>query len=426
MAASAGGNAGVDFTRIVRPGDTVLWAHGAGEPVELVATLLRSRHDIGPFRVVLAGAGYAGTVRPEHADVVGLLGFGAVGGNRELATAGVLDIVPCHLSALPVLARAGLHADVVIVQLSRHPATGMLSLGASVGYLDEAIRTARVVAAEVNDQAPWTHSTASVHPGDLDIVVETSRPLVTVKTPTVRQVERRIAEHIASLVEDGAVLQLGIGGVPAAVLAALTSHRRLGIHSGVIGDSLVDLVAAGAVDNSTKPRHLGQGRSVVGGLLGTERLYSFAHLNEEVRVEPIARTHDHAVLAGIPGLIAINSAIEVDLTGQVAAEAVGARYVGTVGGQVDFVRGALASPGGRSVIALPSRAVASGRSRIAATLTGPVTTARAEADVVVTEYGVACLRGRPIPQRVRSLIAIAHPDDRDQLERLAHDVAGFR
>jgi acetyl-CoA hydrolase len=416
----------IDFTQVVRPGDTALWTHGAGEPAELVTAMLRARHDIGPFRVVLAGAGYAGTVRPEHADVVGLLGFGAAGSNRALAAAGVLDIVPCHLSALPALARADLHADVVIVQLSRHPASGRLSLGACAGYLDEAIRTARVVIAEVNDQAPWTYGAASVDPGDLDVIVETSRPLVRIETPAVQQVERRIGEHVASLVEDGAVLQLGIGGVPAAVLAALTSHRRLGIHSGVIGDGLVDLVAAGAVDNSTKPRHLGQGSSVVGGLLGTERLYSFAHLNEEVRVEPIARTHDQAVLAGIPRLTAVNSAIEVDLTGQVAAEAAGARYVGTVGGQVDFVRGALASPGGRSVIALPSRAAAAGRSRITARLSGPVTAARAEADVVVTEYGVACLRGKPIPQRVRALIAIAHPDDRDELERQAHDVAGFR
>lgn len=426
MATSIGAESGVDFAAIVRPGDTVLWTHGAGEPVDLVAGLLSARHDIGPFRVVLGGAGYARTVRPEHADMVRFVGFGAVGSNRALAAAGALDIVPSHLSALPELGRAGLRADVVIAQLSRHPVTGQLSLGTTVGYLDEAIRAARVVVAEVNEQAPWMHSTARVDEDDLDLVVETDRPLVRVPAPSAGEAERRIGEHVASLIEDGAVLQLGIGGVPAAVVDALTSHRRLGIHSGVIGDGLLRLVAAGVVDNSTKPDHLGRGRSVVGGLLGTQALYSFAHLNPELWAEPISCTHDHATLARIPGLVAINSAIEVDLTGQVSAEAIGRRYVGTIGGQVDFVRGALASPGGRSVIALPSRVERTGRPRIVPTIAGPVTTARAEADVVVTEYGVAHLRGRTIEDRVRALIAIAHPDDREELERSAHDVAGTR
>ncbi|MEV7007325.1 acetyl-CoA hydrolase/transferase C-terminal domain-containing protein [Streptosporangium sp. NPDC051022] len=417
--------ADLDFTRLVRPGDTVLWTQGVGEPLPLVERLLARRHDIGGFSVLYGGAGYADVVRPEHADVISFLTPGAVGGNRVLCAAGAADILPSHLSDIPKLITAGvLRVDVVIAQLSEDE-RGTLSFGPAGGYVDTAIRSARTVVAEINDQAPWTHSRHPVDAGRLDVVVRTSRPLVEVTSRAPSATDTAIAENVVDLVADGATVQIGIGAVPNAVAGLLAGRRDLGLHSGVIGDAVVDLISSGAVTNALKP--IDRGVSVTGGLIGTRRLFDFAHGNDRVRVEPVTHTHDPDVLRRLPRFTAINSALEVDLTGQVAAEVAGSSYVGTIGGQVDFVRGAFASEGGRSIIALPSR-TASGRARIVSRIvSGVVTTARADADVIVTEYGVAELRGRSIAERTRRMIAIAHPDDRESLGEQARDhVVGYR
>jgi acyl-CoA hydrolase len=397
----------IDFTRLVRPGDTVVWTQGAGEPTGLIAQLLEQRHAIGRFRVFLAGS-YAGSVRPEHADVVSITGLGAVGTNRALCDAGVMDVIPCHLSEVPHLLRNGtLRPQVVLTQLAEN-SRGELSFGTTNGFVVDALPGARVVVAEVNEQAPWTHSRAGQLERDLvDVMVPVSRPLVEFRPPPPGKVERAIAAHVASLVEDGVILQLGIGAVPGAVARELVGRRRLGVHSGVIGDAVVDLIEAGVVRRGC----------VAGALLGTRRLYDFADDNADLLIEPMSHTHSHTVLRGLTGLVAINSAIEVDLTGQVGAEIAGSRYVGTIGGHADFVRGAMAAERGRSIVGLPSR-TAKGIARIVPRLrSGVVTTSRADADVVVTEHGVAELRGQPIAERVRRMIAIAHPGDREALER---------
>ncbi|MES9541477.1 acetyl-CoA hydrolase/transferase C-terminal domain-containing protein [Actinomadura sp. NPDC000600] len=415
----------LDFTRFVRRGDTVLWTQGVGEPLPLIERLLEQRHDIGGFTVLFGGAGYADVVRPEHADVISFLTPGAVGSNRALCAAGVADILPCHLSDLPRLIASGvLTVDVVIAQLAENE-RGRFSLGPASGYVTAAAERARTVLAEVNDQAPWTHSRHPVDRERIDAVVRTSRPLVEVPSRPPSPTDEKIAQYVADLVEDGATVQLGIGAAPNAVARLLAAKRDLGLHSGVIGDAVVDLVGSGAVTNALKP--IDRGVSVTGGLIGTRRLFDFAHGNERLRVDPVTHTHDQAVLARLPRFTAINSALEVDLTGQVAAEVAGTAYVGTIGGQGDFVRGALSSEGGRSIIALPSR-TGRGRARIVSRIeSGVVTTARADADLVVTEYGVARLRGRPIGERVRRLIGIAHPEDREALHRQALDqVAGYR
>lgn len=417
--------ADLDLTRIVRPGDTVLWTQGVGEPVPVIERLLAQRHDIGGFSVLYGGAGYADVVRPEHADVISFRTLGAVGSNRVLCSAGVADILPCHLSDLPRLIDTGvLTVDVVIAQLARD-ARGDYSAGAASGYVATAARHARTVLAEVNDQAPWTHSVHPFDPRLVDVVVPTSRPLVEVPARPPTPLDDVIAGHVADLVDDGATVQLGIGGIPGAVARLLTGKRDLGVHSGVLGDAVIDLIASGAVTNARKP--VDRGVSVTGALVGTRRLFDFADHNPLLRVEPVSHTHDPGVLSRLPRFTAINSALEVDLTGQVAAEVAGSAYVGTIGGQGDFVRGALCSAGGRSIIALPSR-TAKGRARIVARIeSGVVTTARADADLVVTEYGVARLRGRSIGERVRAMIDIAHPDDREELSRLAVErVAGYR
>lgn len=395
----------VDLTRLVRPGDTVTWTQGAGEPTGLIADLMEQRHAIGPFRVFLAGS-YAGSVRPEHADVVSITGLGAVGTNRALCDAGVMDVIPIHLSEVPRLIRHGpLRADVVLTQLAGGE---RYSFGTTNGFVADAIPGARVVVAEINDRAPWTHSRFSTVER-VDVAVPISRALVELPARAPAAPEQAIGAHIAACVDDGATVQLGIGGVPAAVAHALRDRRHLRVHSGVIGDAVVDLLEAGVVEPPI----------VAGALLGTRRLYAFAHDNADVLIEPVTHTHDHAVLRQRSGLVAINSAIEVDLTGQVGAEIAGNRYVGTIGGHADFVRGALAAAGGRSFIGLPSR-TPKGIPRIVGRLrSGTVTTSRADADVVVTEHGVAELRGQPIAERVRRMIAIAHPGDREALEREA-------
>jgi acyl-CoA hydrolase len=410
----------LDFTQLVRRGDTVVWTQGAGEPLELIEQLLGQRHEIGPFRVFLAGS-YAGSARPEHADVVTIEGLGAVGTNRALCDAGAMEVIPCHLSDVPRLMRAGaLRPDVVLTQLGEN-ARGELSFGTTNGFIVDAMPAARVVIAELNDRAPWTHSRAGPVPRDLvDLIVRVSRPLVEVPASAPSATDRAVAAHVATFVRDGATVQLGIGAVPNAVAEAIGDRRDLGLHSGVVGDAVVDLIERGVITNARKPIDAGQ--SVTGALVGTHRLYDFAHDNPALLVEPVTYTHSQRVLNRLTGLVAINSAIEVDLTGQIGAEIAGRRYVGTIGGHADFVRGAMGAESGRSIVGLSAR-TAKGSSKISARLrSGVVTTSRADADAFVTEFGVAELRGRPIAERVRLMIAIAHPDDREALDREAREL----
>jgi acyl-CoA hydrolase len=410
----------VDFSKIVQPGDTVMWTQGAGEPLGLINALLEQRHRIGPFSVFV-GAGYANTLRLEHTDLVTVYGMGAVGSNRAICKAGKMRVIPCHLSDLPGLLSSGaLKVDVVLMQVSARDETGVHSVGGVNGYVQYALPRARVALAEINEAAPWTASTDSVDLSQFDLIVHTDRGLIEVAEEAPSAIDLAIAANIAGFIEDGAILQVGIGSVPRALFSRLGDRRNLGIHSGVIGDAFIELAERGVINNSTKVEDAG--KSVVGALVGSKRLYNFAHGNKDLLIEPVLKTHAHTVLSRLRKLIAVNSAIEVDLTGQVGSEVVGTSYVGTIGGQVDFVRGALASPGGRSIIGLPSR-TGRGTPRIVPRLTsGVATVPRSDADVMVTEFGAAELRGKPISERVQAMIAIAHPEDREELARSAKAV----
>ena len=252
-----------------------------------------------------------------------------------------------------------------------------------------------------------------------------SRPLVHLPVREADAADREIARRVASLVENGVVLQLGIGLLPDAVLAILRGHSNLGIHSGVIGDGVVDLVERGVITNATKP--VDTGITVNGGLFGSERLYRYAHQNPQLRVDPVTYTHSPEVLRHFDSFVTINSAVEVDLTGQVNGEVSAAGYLCTVGGQTDFARAALLSPRGRSIIALPSQTGSRMIARIVSRLAGGVVSAaRADTDIVVTENGFAHLRGQPLRERVQRMIAIAHPDDQEALEREAARIPGLR
>jgi acyl-CoA hydrolase len=247
--------------------------------------------------------------------------------------------------------------------------------------------------------------------------VRVSRPPVMLQARAIGPGEEGIARHVCKYIEDGTTIQIGIGGIPDAIMAAIGDRRDLGFHSGLINDRVADLMEQGVITNARKP--IDPGLAIAGGLLGTRRLFDFADHNRSIRLMTFDYTHNAGILARQGKILAINSAVEVDLTGQVNAEVASGQYIGAIGGQGDFVRGVQVSPQGRSVIALPATARDDKVSRIVSRLSGPVTTARGDADLIATEHGIAELRGQPIAERIRRMIAIAHPAFREALEREA-------
>ena len=405
----------LDIASIVKAGDSVMWGQSVAEPVPLTRALIEQRHGIGRFSVFL-GATHSDTVQAEHADCISFLSYCGAGANRALSKSRKLDILPVHYSDLPALIRAGkLRIDVLMLQLAPRDRDGNYSLSLAHEYLVPALDAARVVIAEVNEQAPWTHGDRPVRDDDLDCVVYTSRAPLELRHPPPGEAELAIARRVAELIADGSTLQFGMGALPEAMLEALGGHRDLGIHSGAIGDKAAELMAAGVINNSRKT--IDAGFAVAGVVFGGTRAQQFCHRNAAVQFRSTDYTHKGAVLARIDRFVALNSAIEADLTGQINAETAGGAYVGAVGGALDFLRGAHQSKDGLPIVAMPS--MAGEASRIVAKLSGPVTTPRSDAGLIVTEYGAADLRGLTLSQRVRRMIAIAHPAVREQLEREA-------
>jgi acetyl-CoA hydrolase len=408
----------LDLSNFIRPGDGILWGQGCAEPLSLVEALVAQRSAYSGASAFL-GINFSGIVRPEHADHLRLVAYCGAGRNRALADAGVLDIVPVPYSQLAGLIRSRrIRVDVLLLQISPPNARGEHSLGLAAEYVVPALEVARVVIAEINERVPWTYSERLLRADDLDLAFSSSREPASAPYGAPGEIERRIAAHASAYVPDGATLETGLGALPDAVLLALGDRRDLGVHSGALGDGIVDLMRRGVITNARKA--LDPGRTVGGALLGTRKLFDFAHDNPAIWLRSVEHTHDPRVLAQIPKFVAINSAIEVDLTGQVNAEVANGSYLGAVGGAPDFVRAANQSPGGVSLIALPSSA-GSRASRIVGRLSGPVATPRAEAGVFVTEYGAADLRGLTLAERVPRMISIAHPAFREELERAARE-----
>lgn len=404
-------SASLDIAEFVRPGDHIVVGQATGEPQTLTETLVAQRARVGPVELFL-GSCFSRSFAPEHADHIRFSGFGAVGTVRKLAAGGALDVVPCHVSQVARYIEAGLiGCDVAFVQLSPAGPDGRHSFGVINDYVQTAIACARIVVAEINDQVPYSFGDVGLPPERIDFAVYTSRPVVELPSVAIGAREQAIAGHVAPFVEDGSTLQVGVGAIPDAILHAIADRRDLGVHSGSIGDGLVALIERGIVTNARKP--VDPGVSITGALMGTRRLYDFAHRNPAIALRASNYTHEATVLARIPNLVAINSAVEVDLTGQVNAEVAGGAYIGATGGQGDFQRAAHRAPRGHAIVALPSMAGAS--SRIVSHVSGPVTVARHDADIVVTEYGSAQLKGCPLAERARRMIAIAHPDRRDAL-----------
>lgn len=412
MSAALTDVAAIDFARWLRPGDTVLWGQANAEPRTLTRALVAQRHALARLRLVL-GIDLSRTLQPEHADAFDFVSYCGAGGNRALAAAGVLDILPCSYSQFPVLLRQGsLKVDVVLLQVSPPDAQGRYSLGLANDLLIAALDSARVVIAECHPDVPWTHGARTLAADDFDLLVNASEAPLENLPAAPCAVSLAIARNVAQWIDDGATLQLGLGAIPDAVLALLGDRRDLGLHSGVIGDGVVELFERGVLTNARKTIDAGIG--IAGVLMGSQRLYRFAHRNPGLQLRGSDYTHAADVLRQIDRFVAINSAIEVDLSGQVNAEVAGGTYVGAVGGAPDFIRAAQASAGGISIIALP--ATAGARSRIVAKLSGPVTTPRCDAGIFVTEHGIADLRGLGLKARRQRLLDIAAPEHRNALE----------
>jgi 4-hydroxybutyrate CoA-transferase len=405
---------------VLKSGDRVFIHSVAAAPSVLIEAMTDRAAELRGVEVVhLHTEGPAPYTRPEfagsfHANVM------FVGANvRPAVEAGLADYIPVFLSEVPNLFRKGIMPlDVAMVQVSPPDRHGYCSLGVSVDVSRAAVQSAKHVIAQVNPQMPRTHGDGLIHFSQFDAMVESNVPLYEHGHPALSQVELAIGRHCAGLVEDGATIQMGIGAIPDAVLAALTGHKRLGIHTEMFSDGLIDLVKRGVVTGQDKKNH--PGKIVSSFVMGTRKLYDFVDDNPLVVLLDIAYVNDTAVIRRNPKVTAVNSAIEIDLTGQVCADSIGTRQYSGVGGQMDFIRGASLSEGGKPVIALPS-VTSRGESRITPCLkqgAGVVTT-RAHVQYVVTEYGVAYLYGKNLRQRAAALIEIAHPDHRARLEEEA-------
>jgi acetyl-CoA hydrolase len=388
----------------------VLLPPGCAEPRTLVEEILRQAPRLRPL--TLMGGLLLGDYpfcAPEHRDAFRWVTFHVMPALREPLRRGQVEFLPLrYFDTLTVFGPGGpWAADAVLVQAAPVDARGRISLGVSTSYPLPLARTAPLVLAEVNHRMPRTSGDSGLSLERVAAWIETDRPLVPYPAPAAGDVERRIAGHVAELIPDGATVQIGIGSVPEALAGALAGLRDLRLHS-LLVDAMLPLLEGGVVTGAR-----------LGEIMGTEVLFRFVHENPLIRMESSSTIHDPRVVATLERFVSVNSAIEVDLTGQVNAESVGDRQVAGIGGQFDFVEGAGWAPGGRSVIALPSTGRGGDVSRIVVRLPAgaKVTTPRHLTDCVVTEFGRAELRGRSVDQRARALLAIAHPRFREQLER---------
>lgn len=410
----------LDLTRLLQPGDQIVFGQACGEPTTLVEALIEQGASIGDLSAFIATS-FSGLFTPASAAAFRLSSMGAIGALRSMAKAHALDVIPVHVSQVGPLISAGvIGCDVAMIQVSPADASGNHSCGLISDHVRAMVDKARLVIAEVNEAVPFTHG-ETIPATAIDVAVMVARAPVDVQPATVSATDEAIARHCASYIGDGSVIQTGVGAVPDAILRQLGDRKDLGVHSGMLGDGLVDLIAAGVVTNARK--EIDRGVTINGALIGTRRLYDFAHQNTAIRMTPTSYTHDAGVLGQLSRLVSINSALEVDLTGQVNAEGTATSYMGGTGGQVDFVRAGARSPGGHSLMVLAATARGGSISKIVPALSGPVTTARSEVDVVVTEYGAAELKGQSLAERARRLTQIAHPDFREELDRAAHTIA---
>jgi 4-hydroxybutyrate CoA-transferase len=400
----------------IQSGDRVVTGHACGEPCALIEAMIARAPELTNVEIVhMVAMGPAKYAQPGMEKSFRHNALFVGGTTRKAVEEKRADFTPCFFSEIPRLFTDGiLPVDVALIQVTPPDAEGYCSYGVSADYTKPAAESARLVIAQVNSYVPRTGG-ARIHLDAINLIVEQDEPLIELKPPKIGDVEKAIGENVARLIPDGATLQLGIGAIPDAVLLFLTDKKDLGIHSEMFSDGVVVLAEAGVITNRKKT--INTGKFMATFLMGTKKLYDFVNNNPAVELHSVDYINDPYIVGQHDNMISINSALQVDLMGQVNAEMIGSRQFSGVGGQVDFIRGASCSLNGRSIIALPSTASGGKISRIACELDrgAAVTTSRNDVHYVVTEFGVAELRGKTLRERAKALIGISHPDFRSSL-----------
>ena len=400
----------------IKSGQRVVVAHACGEPSIILDALVANAAQYENVEIIhMVAMGKAAYCQPQYDKNFHHNAFFLGGSTRAAAAEGRVDFTPVYFSEIPSLLREDLRPNVTLLQCSPPDAHGYVSLGVSVDYTKPAAEASDLVIAQVNQNMPRTLGDSFLHVTQIGCLVEADTPIIELAPPKIGDVERAIGENVASLVRDGDTLQLGIGAIPDAVLLFLKEKNDLGIHTEMFSDGVVELVEAGVITNKAKTLHRGQ--SVATFLMGTRRLYDYVNNNPAVAMYPVDYVNDPYVIGQNDNLVSINSCVQVDIMGQVVSTSAGLRQISGVGGQVDFVRGANLSKGGRAIMAMPSTTGKGKISKIVPFLDqgSAVTTTRNEVNYVITEYGIAKLKGKSLRQRAEALIRIAHPDFRDEL-----------
>ena len=400
----------------IKSGQRVVVAHACGEPSIILDALVANAAQYENVEIIhMVAMGKAAYCQPQYDKNFHHNAFFLGGSTRAAAAEGRVDFTPVYFSEIPGLLREDLRPNVTLLQCSPPDAHGYVSLGVSVDYTKPAAEASDLVIAQVNQNMPRTLGDSFLHVTQIGCLVEADTPVIELAPPKIGDVERAIGENVASLVRDGDTLQLGIGAIPDAVLLFLKEKNDLGIHTEMFSDGVVELVEAGVITNKAKTLH--RGLSVATFLMGTRRLYDYVNNNPAVAMYPVDYVNDPYVIGQNDNLVSINSCVQVDIMGQVVSTSAGLRQISGVGGQVDFVRGANLSKGGRAIMAMPSTTGKGKISKIVPFLDqgSAVTTTRNEVNYVITEYGIAKLKGKSLRQRAEALIRIAHPDFRDEL-----------
>lgn len=400
----------------IQSGDRVVIGHAVGEPSYVISKMVENKEqyeNVEIVHMVAMGEGeYCLPGMEKHFRHNSIF----VGGcTRDAVNSGRGDFTPSFFNEVPKLFRTTLPVDVALIQVTPPDEHGYCSFGVSVDYTKPAAEAAKIVIAQVNDQMPRTMGEAFMHVSEIDCFVEHSAPIIELGAPKIGDVEKAIGENCASLISDGDTLQLGIGAIPDAVLLFLKDKKDLGIHSEMFSDGVVELVEAGVITNKKKTFH--PGKMIVTFLMGSKKLYDFVNDNPTVEMHSVDYVNNPVNIMKNDNIVAVNSCVQVDLMGQVCSESIGLTQISGVGGQVDFVRGAAMAKKGKAIIAIPSTAAKGKVSKIVPLLDegAAVTTSRNDVDYVVTEYGIASLRGRTLRERAKALIQIAHPDFREGL-----------
>lgn len=401
----------------IKSGDRVVVGHAASEPTVLIDALIRNKDEYENVEIMhMLCLGKGEYCNPGMEKHFRHNSFFVNNITRKAVVEGSADFTPCYFHQLPDLFLEGyLPIDVTLIQVSPPDSHGYCSLGVSVDYGKAALECGKLVIAQVNENMPRTLGEALVHVSLIDYFVEEARPIIELPTSKISDVEKSIGEYCATLVEDHSTLQLGIGSIPDAVLSFLKDKKDLGIHSEMISDGIIPLIEEGIVTNRYKTLH--KDKIVLTFLMGTKRLYDFVNNNPLIYMAPSNYVNNPVVIAQNYKMISINSCVQVDLLGQICSESVGIKQISGVGGQVDFIRGANMAPGGKSIIAMTSTANGGKTSKIVPILDegATVTTGRCDVNYIVTEYGIACLKGKTLRDRARELIRISHPNFRDGL-----------